>query len=186
MPSRREVLLTTAGTMALGGCLSSLSASSGPGPEALPRTVRVTHVDSVSAPMASVDVELMHSRVTSDRTAELRVEVRNDGDEVRSFDLSCRSVLDPIVFDTDRTYLLTLPSARFEGECWQRTGDRPLASDNCDTNVRLAPGESWSNEMWLWSNRSGCVPTGEYRFVDRLSLVESNEEFGFELAVTDD
>lgn len=186
MPSRRDLLLATAGTTTLGGCLSSLSASSGPGPESLPRSVRVSHVDSVRDPSASVGIEMVHDRVTSERTAELRVAVRNDGDGSRRFDLSCRSVLDPVVFDTERTYLLTLPSAEFDGECWHRTGDRPLASDSCDTTVRLAPGESWSNELRLWSNRSGCAPTGEYRFIDRVSFLDRGQEFGFELAVTDD
>lgn len=182
---RREILLLTTTTAAsLSGCLSSASQKPARGPDVLPIDVEVSDVGTVTANSIEVGVEMNHDRITRERTAELNIEIRNVGNEVHTFDLSCRSVLDPIIFDTERVYLLTLPNAQFEGDCWQRIGDQPLAADDCDTTARLAPDESWSNKMHLWSNGSGCAPTGEFRFIDNVSFLNSSEEFKFSLRIS--
>lgn len=81
---------------------------------------------------------------------------------------------------------MVVPRYSFDrpGDCWQRTSDDGIGALMCQTNVRLAPGESWSNELALWATNGGpCMPTGTFDFETRLSFLEENPTHEFSLRV---
>ena len=160
--------------IALTGCVGgggsdgeSTSTSHPPLPESVARTVRVIRADTIPEQYKTeATVEVVEPQITTDHTTQLRVTVRNTGDERREYTFNPNPPMSREESDSGPgTLLLARPLSlnRQTSDCWR------LASyqhGDGRVHVELAPGEAVQNTLEVWDVGDGpCLPPGRYRFI---------------------
>lgn len=186
MRRRRFLQSLGIGAGGLGGCIIKNSNDSTSG-KFQNRIVTIEKSGFVPNSSISVSITSASSEANSNSPATIETVLENKGQERLRLTLPCRSILHYPLYDSENSYFLITSDYDFErvNTCWERAGGSTIHVDNCQTVIELAPGDSWSSELELWSTAdTRCMPTGSFEFSDSLTFLRDDPDFIFSLSVT--
>lgn len=142
-----------------------------------------------------LDVDIIETKVTADRTATLRVSLTNESDTAKKIGAGHRPVFSAVYPTNQSTRIVLLDSSgdydSIQSDCWRVDDDEITTYGSW--SKKFEPGETKAIDLAVWDTppKEGndiCMPVGSYQYTQKYTTEYGGEvdefEWSFSLRLT--